>query len=211
MVFATRLMSCRTEFSRSLVPGLPWKYLLVTMLVAVCDQPLGTSTPSWRKIVVPFSFPISAVRFSHSTMSNAEVLPSVKRRSNTNPLRTPASSARVPVSTALPFSAGFTVAIRPSASWVLSTQRRPFYFTTTAGALLGLDRLVRTVRGDTFISECTLLTNRNPEADFLIQNAKSWPQAPRPGGASRQPLDSASWHRKRGVLFDFGAWQTRGF
>src|SRR5260370_6230595 len=78
IVFATRLMSCRTEFSRSLVPGFPWKYLLVTMFVAVCDQFLGTSTPSWRKMVVPFSLPISAVRFSHSTLSNPEVLPSVK-------------------------------------------------------------------------------------------------------------------------------------
>src|SRR6267378_3258402 len=115
MVFATRLMSCRTEFSRSLVPGLPWKYLLVTMLVAVCDQPLGTSTPSWRKIVVPFSFPISAVRFSHSTMSNAEVLPSVKRRSNTSPFPAMDWSVRVAVSIALPCSADFTVAIRPSA------------------------------------------------------------------------------------------------
>src|SRR6266478_6631168 len=114
MVLATRLMSCRTEFSRSLVPGLPWKYLLVTMFVAVCDQFFGTSTPSWRKMVTPFSLPISAVRFSHPTLSNAEVLPSVKRRWNTNPFLTPDCSVRVPASTALPFSAGFTVAIRPS-------------------------------------------------------------------------------------------------
>jgi len=41
----------------------------------------------------------------------------------------------------LPFSAGFTVTIRPSAQWVPPPQRGPFYFTTTAGVLLGLDRL----------------------------------------------------------------------
>src|SRR5713101_1129911 len=60
MVLATRPISCRTEFSRSLVPGFPWKYLLQTMFVAVCDQFFGTSTPSWRKMVTPFSLPISA-------------------------------------------------------------------------------------------------------------------------------------------------------
>src|ERR1700730_12704274 len=114
IVLATRSISWRTEFSRSREPGLPWKYLLVTILVAVCDQFLGTSTPSWRKIVTPFSLPISAVRFSHSTISNAEVFPSVKRRANTSPLR-PFCSVRVSVSTALPCNAGFTVAIRPSA------------------------------------------------------------------------------------------------
>src|SRR6266403_1484365 len=78
-----------TELSRSRDPGLPWKYLLVTMLVAVCDQFLGTSTPSWRKMVTPFSLPISAVRFSHSTMSNGEVWPSVKYRLNTSPVFSP--------------------------------------------------------------------------------------------------------------------------
>src|SRR5713101_769542 len=54
-VFATRPISCFTELSRWLVPGFPWKYLLATMLVAVCDQDCGTSTLSWRKIVTPFS------------------------------------------------------------------------------------------------------------------------------------------------------------
>jgi hypothetical protein len=39
------------------------------MLVAVCDQLFGTSTSSWRKIVTPFSLPITAARFSHSTAS----------------------------------------------------------------------------------------------------------------------------------------------
>jgi len=35
-------------------------------------QLFGTSTSSWRKIVTPFSLPISAERFSHSTASNGE-------------------------------------------------------------------------------------------------------------------------------------------
>src|SRR5882757_11584750 len=82
------------------------------MLVAVCDQPFGTSTSSWRKIVTPFSLPISAERFSHSTRSNGEIFPSVKNRSNTSPVRTPAAvSAAAFVSSVFPFSACFTVAI----------------------------------------------------------------------------------------------------
>src|SRR5579884_643853 len=109
MLLTTRPMSWRTEPSRSLVPGLPWKYLLATMFVAVCDQLLGTSTSSWRKIVTPFSLPISAVRFSHSTLSNGEIFPSVKNRSNTSP-RTPVSGEAC-ASNDLPLSAGFTVAI----------------------------------------------------------------------------------------------------
>src|SRR5579859_344133 len=85
------------------------------MFVAVCDQLFGTSTSSWRKIVTPFSLPISAERFSHSTRSNGEIFPSVKKRSNTSPFRTPAAaSAAAFVSSVLPFSAGFTVAIRSS-------------------------------------------------------------------------------------------------
>src|SRR5882672_640934 len=99
IVLATRLINCRTEPSRSGVPGFPWKYLLVTMLVAVCDQLFGTSTSSWRKIVTPFSFPISAVRFSHSTASKGDFFPSVKNRSKLRPF---------------PLNACFTVAIRPS-------------------------------------------------------------------------------------------------
>src|SRR5256885_4599772 len=50
------------------------------MFVAVCDQLLGTSTSSWRKIVTPFSFPINAVRFSHSTASKGDFFPSAKYR-----------------------------------------------------------------------------------------------------------------------------------
>src|SRR6266478_5876087 len=80
------------------------------MLVAVCDQFFGTSTSFWRKIVVPFSLPIRAVRFSHSTASNGEIFPSVKKRSKINPLCVPVFPG-VPASTDLPCSAGFTVAI----------------------------------------------------------------------------------------------------
>src|SRR5262245_55909283 len=76
------------------------------MLVAVCDQFFGTSTSSWRKMVTPFSFPISAVRFSHSTASNGEIRPSVKKRSNFNPV---VFSVAL-VSVALPCITGFTVA-----------------------------------------------------------------------------------------------------
>src|SRR5271168_3200865 len=83
------------------------------MFVAVCDQFFGTSTSSWRKIVTPFSLPISAVRFSHSTVSNGDFFPSVKYRAKDNPLPAPVVtfSGAVPVSSVFPFSAGFTVAI----------------------------------------------------------------------------------------------------
>src|SRR5882724_2542154 len=120
MVLATRAISCRTEVSRSLVLGLPWKYLLATMFVAVCDQERGTSTSSWRKIVTPFSLPITAGRFSHSTASNGDILPSVKNLSNTNPVFTgPLLAGLLPAafsaaSSVLLFNAGFTVAISHS-------------------------------------------------------------------------------------------------
>src|SRR3984893_11772608 len=85
------------------------------MLVGVCDQLLGTSTPSWRKIATPFSLPISAVRFSHSTMSKGDFLPSVKYRSKNKPVPTAGFfSCVTPVSSDLPFSAVFTVAIYSS-------------------------------------------------------------------------------------------------
>src|SRR5260221_3984125 len=110
-VSTTRPINWRTEVSRSEVPGLPWKYLLATILVAVCDQPLGTSTFSCLKIVAPFSLPMRAVRFSHSTLSKGETLPSVKYRSNTRPWACPAVSTDFAASSELPFNACFTVAI----------------------------------------------------------------------------------------------------
>src|SRR5208337_537554 len=125
-VFTTRPISCRTELSRSGLPTFPWKYLLATMFVAVCDQPFGTSTSSCLKIVTPFSLPISAVRFSHSTLLNGAVLPSVKYRSNLKPLFVPALA----VSTALPFNAGFTVAIQvPPRCRFPCSSGEPLYFT----------------------------------------------------------------------------------
>src|SRR5580704_4908553 len=113
MVSTTRPINWRTEPSRSEVPGLPWKYLLATILVAVCDQLLGTSTFSCLKMVTPFSLPIRAVRFSHSTLSKGEDLPSVKNRSNTKPLLRSAPLLASDVSTLLPCNADFTVAIFP--------------------------------------------------------------------------------------------------
>src|SRR5882762_1397683 len=130
IVLATRLINCRTEPSRSGVPGFPWKYLLVTMLVAVCDQLFGTSTSSWRKIVTPFSFPISAVRFSHSTTSNGDFFPSVKYRSKVRPFPVlTAVFSAVSVARDFPFNACFTVAIRPSALQGSRSRREPYYFT----------------------------------------------------------------------------------
>src|ERR1700719_2749552 len=85
------------------------------MLVAVCDQLLGTSTPSWRKMVTPFSLPIRAVRCSHSTRSKGDFLPSVKNRSKNKPVPRPAGvfPDSISVSSDLPFNADFTVAIVP--------------------------------------------------------------------------------------------------
>src|SRR6476646_483203 len=83
------------------------------MFVAVCDQLFGTSTSSCRKIVTPFSFPIRAVRFSHSTASNGEVFPSAKSLSKGSPLCAPAPllSGLTSVIEDFPVSACFTVAI----------------------------------------------------------------------------------------------------
>src|SRR5260370_6717965 len=113
MVFTTRPISCRTDPSRCGVPGFPWKYLLVTMFVAVCDQIFGTSPSSCREIVTPFSFPLTALHFSHSTASNGDTFPSVKCRSNVSPLRVPVVFFSVLVSapTDFPLNPCFTVAI----------------------------------------------------------------------------------------------------
>src|SRR3989441_3223899 len=130
IVFVTRAINCRTDPSRSGVPGFPWKYLLVTMFVAVCDQLFGTSTSSWRKIVTPFSFPISAVRFSHSTTSKGDFFPSVKYRSKVRPFPVlTAVFSAASVARDFPFNACFTVAIRPSALQGSHSRREPYYFT----------------------------------------------------------------------------------
>ena len=59
----------RTPVSRSGVPRVPCRYLLATILVAVTDQSLGTSTSFCSKIALPLASVISAVRFSHSISS----------------------------------------------------------------------------------------------------------------------------------------------
>src|SRR5271154_4709162 len=67
-------------------------------------------------MVTPFSLPISAVRFSHSTASNGAVFPSVKYRLNTSPVFSPVVFCELtPVCSDLPFNAVFTVAIYSSA------------------------------------------------------------------------------------------------
>src|SRR5438445_6909844 len=74
MVSTTRPISCRTDDSRSGVFSLPWKYFDATMLVAVWDQVLGTSTFSWRKIVWPFSLldrKSTRLNSSHANISYA--------------------------------------------------------------------------------------------------------------------------------------------
>src|SRR5438128_1669683 len=74
MVSTTRCTSCATEVSRSGAPSLPWKYLLATMLVAVCDQSTGASTSRCSNMTAPLSLPIEAVRVSH-WISSYGVLP----------------------------------------------------------------------------------------------------------------------------------------
>src|SRR5215469_5541766 len=83
---ATRLMSCRTPVSRSEVPSWPCRYLEATMLVAVIDQSIGTSTSFCSKIVFPLLSPMEAVRRSHWTSSYGEIPSVEKRRENVNPL-----------------------------------------------------------------------------------------------------------------------------
>src|SRR5713101_4746270 len=139
IVFTTRPINCRTDPSRWAVPGFPWKYLLVTMFVAVCDQLLGTSTSSWRKIVTPFSLAISAVRFSHSTASNGDFFPSVKYRSKTRPVPAPPTvfAAAASVAGDFPLNTCSTGAIRYSAPpGSPPTCGEPYYFTPLRPVML---------------------------------------------------------------------------
>src|SRR5213080_3058647 len=89
MVSTTRCTNCATLVSRSGDPSLPWKYLLATMLVAVCDQSTGTSMSRCSKITEPLSLPIDAVRVSH-WISSYGVFPAsslvVKYRGNEIPV-----------------------------------------------------------------------------------------------------------------------------
>ena len=79
MVSTTRLHQLAPRcVSRSGEPSLPWKYLLATMLVAVCDQSAGTSTSRCSKMMLPLSLPMEAVRISQRTSSYG-VLPGSSR------------------------------------------------------------------------------------------------------------------------------------
>ena len=69
MVSATRETSWRTPVSRSEVPSVPWRYFEATMLVAVTDQSLGTSTSFCSKMELPLESVMEAVRNSHSISS----------------------------------------------------------------------------------------------------------------------------------------------
>src|SRR3954470_18984369 len=90
MVSTTRWTSCATLFSLSGEPIRPWKYLLATILVAVCDHSAGTSTSRCSKMTEPLSLPMVAVRSSQLIKSYG-VLPAssfaVKKRGNDTPVR----------------------------------------------------------------------------------------------------------------------------
>src|SRR5438045_1202717 len=194
MVLATRLMSCRTDDSRSGAPILPWKYLLATMLVAVCDQVLGASTSSWRKMVTPFSFPISATRFSHSTASKGDFFPSVKYREKARPFPVRAVfSAAASVVCEFPLNACFTVAICPSRALDPATVRGTLLFYSPASSraprfasgsglkLAQLDSGLRE-RRQRKKDDCRAVVS--PRAS----NANAPPSAGNPHAASRQVL-----------------------
>jgi hypothetical protein len=78
-VTTTRPIICFTLVSRSGEPIFPRKYFCATMLVAVCDQNFGKSTPFCSK--AGLSLPgMKASRSSHSTSSNGSRPGIVKKR-----------------------------------------------------------------------------------------------------------------------------------
>src|SRR5690348_3065166 len=85
MVSATRPTSWRTPVSRSGVPICPWRYLLATMLVAVIDQSLGTSTSFCSKMMLPFESAMVGFRFFHSALAEGEIPALVKSRRKLRP------------------------------------------------------------------------------------------------------------------------------
>src|ERR1700742_5019692 len=92
MVSTTRCTSCATLDSRSGEPRRPWKYLLATMFVAVCDHSPGTSTSRCSKMTEPLSFPIVAVLCSQVTWLYGVAPDSsldVKNFENDTPVRSP--------------------------------------------------------------------------------------------------------------------------
>src|SRR5579875_3341192 len=82
---ATRVTRARTPLSRSGVPTRPWRYLLATMLVAVMDQELGTSTSFCSKMSLPFQSWMTASRFSQVSSSKGETPGLVKWRVKRKP------------------------------------------------------------------------------------------------------------------------------
>src|SRR5712671_1454054 len=101
------------------------------MFVAVCDQPFGTSTFSWRKIVLPFSLPICATRRSHSTASKGAVRPSVKYLWNSRPVltSTPADVVVLGWSVVFSFRVIFVCAISRLRAGRLPRGEEPLHFT----------------------------------------------------------------------------------
>jgi hypothetical protein len=98
---------------------------------------LRTSTSSWRKMVTPFSFPMSAVRDSHSTASKGDFLPSVKYLWKGRPRPVPAVvlAAGVSVAGELSLNACFTVAIVPPPfQGPLPCAGEPYHFTPLPSA-----------------------------------------------------------------------------
>src|SRR5271156_299213 len=85
IVSATRETRARTPLSRSAVPNWPWRYLLATMLVAVIDQSMGTSTSFCSKMDLPVASVIEAVRRSHWTSSYGETPAREKTRLKRRP------------------------------------------------------------------------------------------------------------------------------
>jgi len=72
--------------SRSEVPGLPWKYLLATILVAVL-RPVSSELRRFSLFEdrgALFVADQSGCVFSHSTLSKGDTLPSVKKRFQKN-------------------------------------------------------------------------------------------------------------------------------
>src|SRR3954453_13848132 len=84
-VSTTRLTSWRTPVSRSGVFICPCRCLDATILVAVIDQSMGTSTSFCTKIVFPLLSVMDAVRRSHWSSSYGEIPAVEKRREKLNP------------------------------------------------------------------------------------------------------------------------------
>src|SRR5579875_3477446 len=82
---ATRVTRARTPLSRAGVPTPPWRYLEATMVVAVMDQELGTSTSFCSKMSLPFQSWMTASRFSQVSSSKGETPGLVKCRLKRRP------------------------------------------------------------------------------------------------------------------------------